>query len=93
MTIYLLTYDLTKKKPEFDYEILWDELKRLGAVRIQESVWLLNADNTAAELRDHFVSFIHDDDLLWISGVFKSWFAYTKARAGTNAWLKENPPT
>jgi CRISPR/Cas system-associated endoribonuclease Cas2 len=93
MSVYLLTYDLTKKKPEFDYQILWDELKRLDAVRIQESVWLLNVNNTAAELRDHFKSFTHDDDLLWVSGVYKDRFAYTKVRTGTNAWLKANPPT
>ena len=30
MAIYFVAYDLTKKKPEFDYEILWNELKRLA---------------------------------------------------------------
>jgi len=91
--IYLLTYDLVKKKPEFDYEILWAELKRLNAHRVQESVWLINLNNTAKEVVEHFAKFVHADDRLWVSSVRKDQHWYRNALKGTTDWLKANPPT
>jgi CRISPR-associated endonuclease Cas2 len=97
MAIYLVAYDLTKKKPEFDYQILWDELERLGAHRTQFSAWLINADNTARELLEHLKAFVHDNDRLWIVRLTKisatNQFTYQNAMKGTNDWLSENPVT
>lgn len=88
MTTFVVTYDLIKRK---DYQTLWDELERLSAHRALESVWLINLDNTVRETYDHLKSFIDADDRIWVSELTKiHWFS--NAKAGTNEWLKKNPP-
>lgn len=89
MTTYLISYDLIKRK---DYQTLWDELERLGAHRTLESLWLINVRNTAQELLDHFLGFVDDDDKLWVSELTKN-HTFKGAKAGTNNWLKANPPS
>jgi hypothetical protein len=66
MSVYLLAYDLVKEKKnaEHDYQILWDELKRLEAHRTQLSVWLISVDNTPQELLEHFKGFVDYNDRL-----------------------------
>ena len=88
MTTYVLTYDLIKRK---NYQTLWDELARLGAHRALESFWLINLNNTAKEVVEHFKRFIDGDDRLWVSELTKA-YSFTNAMAGTNAWLAKNPP-
>lgn len=46
MALYIVSYDLNK--PEQDYPKLISELKRLGAIKILYSEWLLKIDETAA---------------------------------------------
>ena len=88
MTTYTVSYDLIKKK---DYQLLWDELERLGAHRTQESYWLIAVNNTAQELHNHLKSFIDADDRIWVSELTKNYW-YSNAKAGTNDWLKRNSP-
>lgn len=67
MSLYFLNYDLRKKR---DYQKLYDELEKLKAVRILESLWCFNRLNTSAkELRDYFTNFIDGDDGLCVSEV------------------------
>lgn len=88
MTTFVVTYDLIKRK---DYQSLWDALGSLGAHRALESFWLVNVDNTAKELHDHLKQYVDGDDRLWVSELTKKhWFS--NAKAGTNEWLKNNPP-
>lgn len=88
MTTYAVSYDLIKRK---DYASLWEELERLGAHRTQASYWLVNVNNTAKELHDHLKRFVDEDDKIWTSELTKnSW--YSNAMAGTNEWIKNNPP-
>jgi hypothetical protein len=94
MAVYFVTYDLTKKKPEFDYQILWDELERLNAHRTQLSAWLVSVNITAKDLLDHLKDFVHSDDRLWIVRLMTvngKQFTYQKAIKGTNDWLADNP--
>jgi CRISPR-associated endonuclease Cas2 len=97
MPIYFVAYDLTKKKPEFDYEILWNELKRLGSHRTQLSAWLVNVNNTAQDLTRHLKQFVHSDDRIWTIRLTKqngiTQYDYVNALNGTNDWLKNNPVT
>jgi len=93
LAIFILSYDLVKKKTEFDYEILWSELKRIGAHRVQESHWLLNLANTAKEVVEHFQGYVHADDKLWASTARKDQYWFRNANGGTTDWLKQNPPT
>lgn len=88
MTTFILTYDLIKRK---DYPTLWEELERLDGHRVLDSFWLVNLNNTAKEVHEHFKSFMDNDDKLWVSEfTSKRW--YNGARAGTNDWIKANPP-
>lgn len=88
MAIYVLSYDLNKEK---DYETLYDELKRLDGHRALNSFWLLNLENTAKEVRDHFKRYMDDDDALWVSELTNN-YASKRAKKGTKDWLTANPP-
>ena len=92
MGTYLLCYDLRNESGSQDYETLYERLKELDAHRTQDSVWLINVNNTAKELHDHIKTYMDDDDRLWISELTKK-HHYSNARKGTNDWLKRNPPS
>jgi hypothetical protein len=93
MTVYIFAYDLVNKRSEFDYEPLWAELKRLDAHRTQFSLWLINLNNTAQEVIEHFKNFVHKDDRLWASRVRRSEHWFVNSIGGTNEWLSRNPPS
>lgn len=86
MALFSVTYDLVAEK---DYEALIDRLKELDTVKVQLSHWLLSADNTANEVKDHLAQYIDDDDKLMVIEFTKR-PAFTKAFAGTNDWLNEH---
>ncbi len=91
MTIFTLTYDLNKEETSADYKPLIDELKRLKAHKYQYSAWLVNLDNTAKQVHDHFRGFMDNNDALWVSELTKV-HHFSGAKSGTNDWLKSNPP-
>jgi len=65
---YLICYDLDK--PGQDYTDVIAALEKLGAQRIQYSVWLLYAPAlTAIQIRDHLAQFIDGNDRLLIVGL------------------------
>lgn len=60
MATYFIDYDLRKER---DYQKLYDEFARFGAVRVLKSQWALRrADTSAKELRDHFKQLIDQND-------------------------------
>lgn len=68
MSLYFLDYDL--RKPQRNYQPLYDELARFKAVRLLQSSWCFNRVNTnCVNLRDHFSRFIDADDGLWVTEV------------------------
>lgn len=83
MALFSITYDLVEKK---DYDGLIDRLKELDTVKVQLSQWLLSADNTSKEVKDHLAQCPDDDDRLMVIEFTKR-PAYTYALKGTNAWL------
>jgi hypothetical protein len=87
MAIFTISYDLIKYK---DYPKLWEALKEQKAHRVLESVWLLNANNTAEQVLNWLKSYVDKDDKLFVceTSVAKIWFS--NAKLGTNNWLKEN---
>ncbi len=89
MALFAISYDLKNTK---DYKTLWDEFKRLGAHKPLNSFYLANLDvNQASAVRDHLKKFIdHDDNLMVVK--FTGSPAFTKANAGTNAWIEKNCP-
>lgn len=94
MSVYSIAYDLVKEKknPQHDYQVLWDELKRLEAHRTQYSMWLANLTNTPQEIADHFKQFMDANDRIWVIRLFRGEYTFTNAMPGTNAWLEANPP-
>lgn len=78
MALFILDYDLRKQR---NYQPLYDELARFGAVRMLESSWAFNRFNTtAAGLRDHFRQFIDVDDGLVVAQV-TDWAAYNALKS------------
>ncbi|MCZ7451358.1 CRISPR-associated endonuclease Cas2 [Agrobacterium rhizogenes] len=88
MTPYLVTYDLNKNK---DYQTLYDELEKLNGHRTMLSVWLVPSSKNAMDFKKHLLSFMDDDDSVWVTEVTKN-HAFSNAKNGTNAWLKKYPP-
>lgn len=86
MPLFAISYDLIKRK---DYPRLWEEFERLGAHKPVLSLYLVNLDEAAIEVRDHFKQFIDDDDKLIVIEFSKK-PTFTRARQGTNAWIDEN---
>ncbi|NNN98183.1 hypothetical protein FKQ62_01635 [Vibrio sp. B1-2] len=87
MAIFVFGYDLVNEQGSpADYQELWDELERLGAHCVQESLWAINLDNTAKEVVEHF----KNDDRLWASVVTPGQYHYVGAKAGTNNWFSNN---
>jgi len=66
MALYVLSYDLRNRR---DYQKLYDALGKFKALKMLESLWCFNSDSTAKDLRDHFKSFIDNDDGLAVFGV------------------------
>jgi len=62
MAVYLVSYDL--KKPGKDYQPLWTRLSEWKAIRILESVWIINWNTTAVQLRDDLRAKIDQNDCL-----------------------------
>lgn len=90
MAVFVVSYDLRKESSSFDYEPLYSELARLEAQKVNYSLWLINVDNTAREVVDHFKQFLDENDRLWASAVDRGRYSFVNARKGTNSWLSEN---
>ncbi|AYE87239.1 hypothetical protein K3758_14720 [Sulfitobacter sp. W002] len=86
MALFTVTYDLIAEK---DYDSLIGRLKELDTARVQLSQWLLSADNSATEVKDHLAQYVDDDDKLMVIEFTKR-PAFTKAIAGTNDWLDKH---
>jgi hypothetical protein len=88
MAFFVVNCDL-RRKDEFDYQELWDEFERLGAVKYQKSDYFLSVANTADEIRDYFKRFVHEDDSLMVIE-FEKKPKFTKSVKGTNAWIEKH---
>lgn len=67
MALFFLNYDLRKQR---NYQPLYDELARFGAVRILESMWCFKRIDTNSEkLCNYFRQFIDADDGISVSEV------------------------
>lgn len=93
MAVFLVAYDLiNERQGTHDYQPLWEELKRLGAHRTQLSLWLVSANNTVVEVRQHFQRFVDNNDRIWVTRLHKGQYDYCNAIGGSNNWLRNNPP-
>jgi hypothetical protein len=86
MPCYLITYDLNHGT-SVDYQELYDAIKAYGTwARVTESSWLIVTSKSSIDVRDHLLSFLHDQDRLFVlkSGVAAAW-SNVRCRS---AWLK-----
>jgi hypothetical protein len=47
MALYLISYDINEKD-DFEYGPLWQRLKSMGAVKLLDSEWAMEADESSA---------------------------------------------
>lgn len=83
MSLFVITYDLRKQRT---YQKLYDELFNLKAFCVLESVFLIELESTALEVKEHFKSYIDDDDGLLVVE-FDKRPAELMCNQGTINWL------
>ena len=71
---FLITYDL--RAPGQDYETLWEALRRWGAKRALESVWILKGNYTTVTIRDAIMQIIDKNDRLLVVQMDDNWASY-----------------
>ncbi len=65
MKRFVVSYDL--RKPGRNYEPLWARLKEWNAVRVLESVWIINWKSDAVTIRDDLKKHIDANDGLLVA--------------------------
>lgn len=85
MALYIATYDLHNDK---NYAPLWELMKRWGATRSTESVWLLNVNLTAGQVRDAMRDAVHEHDSVVVVEIKQgSYWACYRSPDATD-WLR-----
>jgi len=67
MKKYMIVYDLEKRGE--DYEPMLNALRKLGALHVLYSKWVLKTSWTAVQLRDYLRQFIDTNDKLLVVGL------------------------
>jgi hypothetical protein len=72
VAVYVICYDL--RKPDYDYQPVYDELNSLSAKHIQDSVWAVKSDKSAKELFELLWPHFHNEkDRLMVSAITSWW--------------------
>lgn len=83
MAVFIVSYDL--RQPGRDYQPLYNRLNEWRAVSGLESVWFINANTTAENLRDDLLKKMDQNDGLFV-GVLRgesAWHNLKNANCGT----------
>lgn len=59
MAVYIISYDL--RKPDYNYQPLYDALAEWGAKHVQDSVWGLRTDASAEQVFDDLWKHTHNE--------------------------------
>lgn len=59
MAVFLISYDL--RKPDFNYQPLYDALARIKAKHVQDSVWGVNTTSSASQVFDYLWRHMHSE--------------------------------
>ena len=88
MALFAISYDLHWRR---DYVPLWNALSSWGAVKVLESLWLLNINSNVAEIRDALLGLVdHDDSILVIELQPGSAWGSARAKEPGVTWLQNN---
>ncbi len=75
VALYLISYDIAKDD-SFEYDRLWDRLRKLGAVRILYSEWMIKGGpEQAATIYDELAPTTQKKDRLLVIEVTKDAFS------------------
>lgn len=88
MSVFLISYDAHRVR---DYRDLYDAMNKIDAVRILESLWAVNVNNTETEVRSWVRDLLDDDDSIFVLKLKPphAWAGrYLKESASD--WLKAN---
>ncbi|GGE17275.1 hypothetical protein GCM10011360_02600 [Primorskyibacter flagellatus] len=86
MGTFIITYDTHYGR---NYKSLYDAMAANHGVRLNESVWGIELDNTAAEVRDWIRSLLDDDDTIVVIQVKpKPSWGTRLASKEANDWLR-----
>jgi hypothetical protein len=90
MALYVISYDQHRDK---DYTPIWNYLDKLGAVRVLESLWILESNSSASDLRNALRTATNDEDSIFVIQVFTNsgWAAYNIRPEGSG-WLTRYIP-
>ena len=83
MPLFVVSCDLGTTK---DYRALWGELENLEAFMVLNSVYLIDTDMTAVELRNDLDDFVDSGDCLFVVEFSKRPAAH-RCKSGTKNWL------
>jgi len=67
MAKYEVSYDL--RNPGRNYESLWKRLGEWGAVRVLQSVWIIDRQTTAQQIRDDLQHHMDANDGILVTGL------------------------
>jgi CRISPR/Cas system-associated endoribonuclease Cas2 len=59
MAVFLISYDL--RKPDFDYQPLYDALAAIRAKHVQDSVWGVRTTSSAEQISDYLWKHMHNE--------------------------------
>ena len=86
MPLFAITFD--ERKRTHNYKPLYDQLNTWGAAHLQNSVWLVNLNARAGQVRDALFSHMHSDDTVCVIELEQgsSWSAQNVRQTGSD-WL------
>jgi CRISPR/Cas system-associated endoribonuclease Cas2 len=59
MSVFLVSYDL--RKPDYDYQPLYDALAKIKAKHVQDSIWGVNTASSAEVVFDYLWQHMHNE--------------------------------
>ena len=66
--LFVISYDLHRANGD-DYRLLADALEKGGALRVNESTWMLRESYSATSLKNYLQNFVENDALLFVARV------------------------
>ncbi|TBW96673.1 hypothetical protein [Xanthomonas citri] len=84
MSGFIVSYDLHAQGQ--NYPCITGKLKELGAWHMQQSVWLVQSDLTATQLRDHLIGCLDSNDKLFVAKMTSA--AWKTMGQEADKWIK-----
>ena len=88
MAIMVVTYDL--RKPDRNYQSLYDYLKTFNYCWHIESVWMLDTDQSAVQIRDGMRAHVEPQDRIFVARLMHEWAALNY---DCSNWLNDSSRT